>query len=101
MVLAMGGDDTPARPQCPKGKVLDTRSKKAAAGFMVAGIAADRLFLAWQASTHKVETNWRGLVADYMALYWSGMEHAFMLIGHNPTSELEAMAQLFRSRFSV
>jgi anti-sigma factor RsiW len=167
----------------------------AAAGFLVAGIAADRLFLGWQASTRKVETNWRGLVADYMALYtpqtldnlpddeasqraqlhtigqrlgltlepaqlvlsrpvlkraqlleydgvpiaqityldpvhgplalcitrsktgtrhpaqeqrrgmnivyWSGMEHAFMVIGHNPTSELEAMAQLFRSRISV
>ncbi len=167
----------------------------AAAGFLVAGIAADRLFLGWQASTHKVETNWRGRVADYMALYtpqtldhlpddeasqraqlhtigqrlgltlepaqlalprpalkraqlleydgvpiaqityldpvhgplalcitrsktgsrhpaqeqrrgmnivyWSGMEHAFMVIGHNPTPELEGMAQLFRSRFSV
>ncbi len=28
MVLAMGGDETPAKPQCPKGKVLDTRSNK-------------------------------------------------------------------------
>jgi hypothetical protein len=28
MVLAMGGDDAPAKPQCPKGKVLDTRSNK-------------------------------------------------------------------------
>jgi tetratricopeptide (TPR) repeat protein len=28
MVLAMGGDETPSKPQCPKGKVLDTRSNK-------------------------------------------------------------------------
>jgi anti-sigma factor RsiW len=164
----------------------------AAAGFLLAGIAADRLFLG---SIHKIDTNWRAMVADYMALYtpqtldhlpddeasqraqlqtigqrlgltlepaqlalsrpvfkraqlleydgvpiaqityldpvhgplalcitrsktgsrhpaqeqrrgmnivyWSGMEHAFMVIGHNPTPELEIMAQLFKSRFSV
>lgn len=37
----------------------------AAAGFMVTGIIADRLFLNWQTPTH----GWRGLVAEYMALY--------------------------------
>jgi anti-sigma factor RsiW len=167
----------------------------AAAGFLLAGVAADRLFLGWQASSRKTETNWRGLVADYMALYtpqtldhlptddasqraqlqtlsqrlglalepaqltlpgpalkraqlleydgvpiaqityldpvhgplalcitrsktgtrhpateqrngmnivyWSGMHHAFMVIGYNPMSELEIMARLFGSRISV
>lgn len=167
----------------------------AAAGFLLTGIAADRLFLGWQTSTPKVTTNWRGLVADYMALYtpqtldhlpddeasqraqlqtvgqrlglalapaqlklpgpalkraqlleyegvtiaqityldprhgplalcitrsaigtrdpaqeqrrgmnivfWSDMGYAYMLIGRNPTSELEAMAQVVRSRLSV
>lgn len=167
----------------------------AAAGFLVAGVLADRLFLGWQASGHKDTQNWRGLVADYMALYvpqtlehlpddeaslraqlqtidqrlnlalepaqlvlphpvfkraqlleydgvpiaqisyldplhgplalcitrsktgtrapkheqrhgmnivyWSGLTHAYMVIGRNPPPELEAMATLFRSRFSV
>lgn len=37
----------------------------AAAGFVVAGVIADRLFLDWRTPTH----GWRGLVAEYMALY--------------------------------
>ena len=40
-----------------------------AASFMVAGIAADRLFQAWQTPAPSSEISWRGLVADYMALY--------------------------------
>ncbi|MDB5980092.1 MAG: transrane transcriptional regulator [Pseudomonas sp.] len=37
----------------------------AAAGFVMAGVIADRLFLDWRTPTH----GWRGLVAEYMALY--------------------------------
>lgn len=37
----------------------------AAAGFVVAGVIADRLFLDWRTPTR----GWRGLVAEYMALY--------------------------------
>lgn len=37
----------------------------AAASFMIAGVVADRLFLDWRTPTH----SWRGLVAQYMALY--------------------------------
>ncbi|MDB6145796.1 MAG: hypothetical protein JWP80_4840 [Pseudomonas sp.] len=36
-----------------------------AAGFVLAGAVADRLFLNWRTPTH----GWRGLVAEYMALY--------------------------------
>jgi anti-sigma factor RsiW len=39
----------------------------AAAGLVVSGVLADRLFLGWQSSQEK--HNWRGLVADYMSLY--------------------------------
>jgi anti-sigma factor RsiW len=39
----------------------------AAAGLVVSGVLADRLFLGWQASQE--EDNWRQLVADYMVLY--------------------------------
>lgn len=167
----------------------------AAAGFLLAGIAADRLYLGWQTSFPKVATHWRGQVADSMALYtpqtldhlpndeasqrvqlqtlgqrlgralepaqlklprpalkraqlleyngvpiaqiiyldplhgplalcitrstvgnrdpaqeqrrrmnivyWSDMAYAYLLIGRNPLSEMEAMAQLVRSRLSV
>ncbi|WP_017906889.1 anti-sigma factor family protein [Pseudomonas asplenii] len=40
-----------------------------AASFMVAGIAADRLFQAWQAPRQEHEVSWRSVVADYMTLY--------------------------------
>lgn len=40
-----------------------------AASFMVAGVAADRLFQVWQTPAPPSEISWRGLVADYMALY--------------------------------
>lgn len=39
----------------------------AAAGLVVSGVLADRLFLGWQSNQQK--NNWRGLVADYMSLY--------------------------------
>lgn len=165
----------------------------AAAGLVISGVLADRLFLGWQSSQQK--DNWRGLVADYMTLYvpqtldhlpsdeaaqrvqlrtidtrlglnllpaqvalphpqfkraqileydgvaiaqityldpvhgpmalcitrsndgsrdfaqerrhgmnivyWADMEHAWMLIGHNPTDELENMAKLLRSRLNT
>jgi hypothetical protein len=31
-------------------------------------------------------------------VYWADMEHAWMLIGHNPLSELEEMATLIKTR---
>ena len=34
-------------------------------------------------------------------VYWADMEHAWMLIGHNPAAELEDMAKLLRSRLSA
>ncbi len=34
-------------------------------------------------------------------VYWADMEHAWMLIGHNPASELEDMAKLLRGRLSA
>ena len=34
-------------------------------------------------------------------VYWADMEHAWMLIGHNPANELEDMAKLLRSRLSA
>jgi anti-sigma factor RsiW len=34
-------------------------------------------------------------------VYWADLEHAWMLIGHNPAAELEDMARLLRSRFSA
>ncbi|WP_248795779.1 anti-sigma factor family protein [Pseudomonas sp. MWU13-2105] len=165
-----------------------------AASFMVAGIAADRLFQAWQTPAPSSEISWRGLVADYMVLYtaqtlenlpgddadhraqlhsveqhlglalepaqvqlpaaqlkraqmleyehtpiaqinyldpqhgplalcithsktgtralaqevrhgmnvvfWSGPTYAYMLIGHNPLTELNGMADLLRQRFA-
>jgi len=58
----------------------------AAAGLVAGGVLADRLFLGWQASrqTH----NWRGLVADYMALYVPET------LDHLPTDETTRRAQL-------
>lgn len=165
----------------------------AAAGLVVSGVLADRLFLGWQAI--EPQHNWRGLVADYMSLYvpetlehlssdeasqraqlrtidtrlglsllpgqlalprvqfkraqileydgvaiaqityldpahgamalcvtrsnsgsrhfaherrhemnvvyWADTEHAWMLIGHNPASELEEMAKLLKGRLDA
>jgi anti-sigma factor RsiW len=34
-------------------------------------------------------------------VYWADMEHAWMLIGHNPAAELEDMARLLRTRISA
>ena len=34
-------------------------------------------------------------------VYWADMEHAWMLIGHNPAAELEDMAKLLRTRISA
>ena len=34
-------------------------------------------------------------------VYWADMGHAWMLIGHNPAAELEAMAKLLRTRLST
>jgi anti-sigma factor RsiW len=34
-------------------------------------------------------------------VYWADMEHAWMLIGHNPVAELEGMAKLIRTRVST
>jgi hypothetical protein len=58
----------------------------AAAGLLAGGVLADRLFLGWQASqqTH----NWRGLVADYMALYVPET------LDHLPADETTQRAQL-------
>ncbi|MHC8320154.1 anti-sigma factor family protein [Pseudomonas sp. GB2N2] len=179
---------SPARPALNRRWFL-----AAAAGLVVSGVLADRLFLGWQAMEPK--HNWRGLVADYMSLYvpqtlehlpndeaaqraqlrtidarlglslspaqlvlprpefkraqileydgvaiaqityldpahgalalcitrsnsgsrhfaherrhemnvvyWADMEHAWMLIGHNPAPELEVMAKLLKARLSA
>ncbi|MFJ7281536.1 anti-sigma factor family protein [Pseudomonas sp. NPDC099000] len=179
---------SPERPAMNRRRFL-----AAAAGLVVSGVVADRLFLGWQLSQQK--SNWRGLVADYMSLYvpqtlehlpvdeasqraqlrtidarlglsltpaqlalprselkraqileydgmpiaqityldpahgpialcakrsnlgsrhfaheirhgmnvvyWADMEHAWMLIGHNPAAELQVMAKLLRSRLSA
>jgi hypothetical protein len=165
----------------------------AAAGLVVSGMVADRLFIGWQRGRQL--NNWRTLIADYMALhvpqtldnlpadeaaqraqlrtidarlgltlaparlalphaqfkraqileydgmpiaqmiwldpshgplalcvtrsssgsrpfaherrrelnivYWADLEHAWMLIGHNPAAELEDMARLLRTRISA
>ena len=34
-------------------------------------------------------------------VYWADLEHAWMLIGHNPAAELEDMARLLRTRISA
>ncbi|QCY12134.1 transcriptional regulator [Pseudomonas sp. MPC6] len=179
---------SPARPAMNRRWFL-----AAAAGLVVCGVVADRLFLSWQSSSQK--NSWRALVADSMALYvpqtldhlpsdeaaqraqlrtidarlglnlaparlalpraqfkraqileydgvpiaqmtwldpahgplalcvtransgsrpfaherrrglnvvyWADMEHAWMLLGHNPAAELEDMARLLRSRLSA
>ncbi|WP_085696051.1 anti-sigma factor [Pseudomonas sp. B26(2017)] len=57
----------------------------AAAGVALAGVAADRLFLAWQMQQSH---NWRELVGDYMALYVP------QTLEHLPTDEASQLAQL-------
>ncbi|CAI8703215.1 Transcriptional regulator [Pseudomonas sp. IT-P74] len=72
---------SPARPGLSRRWFL-----AAAAGLLAGGVLADRLFLGWQASrqTH----NWRGLVADYMALYVPET------LDHLPGDEAAQRAQL-------
>ncbi|PNB46893.1 transcriptional regulator [Pseudomonas sp. GW456-12-10-14-LB2] len=57
----------------------------AAAGVALAGVAADRLLLAWQTQQSH---NWRELVGDYMALYVP------QTLEHLPTDEASQLAQL-------
>jgi anti-sigma factor RsiW len=57
----------------------------AAAGMVLAGVAADRLFLGWQAQQSH---NWRELVGDYMALYVP------QTLEHLATDEDSELAQL-------
>ncbi|MGH8384321.1 MAG: anti-sigma factor family protein [Pseudomonas sp.] len=52
----------PARPALSRRWFL-----AAAAGLVMSGVLADRLFIGWQMSQQK--ENWRQLVADYMTLY--------------------------------
>jgi hypothetical protein len=58
----------------------------AAAGLVVSGVLADRLFLGWQLSQQK--NNWRDLVADYMSLYVP------QTLDHLPTDEATQRVQL-------
>lgn len=58
----------------------------AAAGLVVSGVLADRLFLGWQWSQQK--NNWRGLVADYMSLYVP------QTLDHLPSDEAAQRVQL-------
>jgi len=58
----------------------------AAAGLLAGGVLADRLFLGWQESQQT--SNWRGLVADYMALYVP------QTLDHLPSDETTQRAQL-------
>ncbi|CAI8795948.1 Transcriptional regulator [Pseudomonas sp. IT-347P] len=57
----------------------------AAAALLAGGVLADRLFLAWRAAQ---SNTWRGLVADYMALYGP------QTLDHLPTDEASQRAQL-------
>ncbi|MHC8366614.1 anti-sigma factor family protein [Pseudomonas sp. ZT5P21] len=72
---------SPARPAMSRRWFL-----AAAAGLVVSGVVADRLFLGWQSSQRK--SNWRGLVADYMALYVP------QTLEHLPNDEATQRAQL-------
>jgi anti-sigma factor RsiW len=76
--------DTLPSPERPS---MDRRWFLAAAAGLVAGsVVADRLFLGWQLSQEK--HNWRGLVADYMALYVPET------LEHLPSDEATQLAQL-------
>ena len=72
---------SPARPAMNRRRFL-----AAAAGLVLSGVLADRLFLGWQSSQQK--NNWRGLVADYMALYVP------QTLDHLPSDEAAQRAQL-------
>lgn len=72
---------SPARPGLNRRWFL-----AAAAGLVVSGVLADRLFLGWQSSQEK--HNWRGLVADYMSLYVP------QTLEHLPSDEATQRAQL-------
>ncbi|WP_419710364.1 anti-sigma factor family protein [Pseudomonas sp. NFX224] len=71
----------PARPALNRRWFL-----AAAAGLVVSGVLADRLFLGWQASQE--EENWRQLVADYMVLYIP------QTLDHLPNDETAQRTQL-------
>jgi anti-sigma factor RsiW len=58
----------------------------AAAGLVVSGVLADRLFLGWQMSQQK--NNWRSLVAEYMSLYVP------QTLDHLPSDEAAQRVQL-------
>jgi anti-sigma factor RsiW len=72
---------SPARPALSRRWFL-----AAAAGLVVSGVLADRLFLGWQ--TSQQQNNWRGLVANYMELYVPET------LDHLPTDEATQRAQL-------
>jgi len=57
----------------------------AAAALVAGGVLADRLFLGWHVAQ---SNNWRGLVADYMALYVP------QTLDHLPTDDAAQRAQL-------
>lgn len=59
-----------------------------AAGFLVAGVAVDRLFLHWMEDTEEKTSNWRALVADYMSLYIP------QTLEHLPVDPAAQLAQL-------
>lgn len=71
----------PARPGMSRRWFL-----AAAAGLVVSGVLADRLFLGWQLSQQK--NNWRDLVADYMSLYVP------QTLEHLPSDEATQRVQL-------
>lgn len=71
----------PARPGMSRRWFL-----AAAAGLVVSGVLADRLFLGWQLSQQK--NNWRDLVADYMSLYVP------QTLEHLPSDEAAQRVQL-------
>ncbi|WP_212627459.1 transcriptional regulator [Pseudomonas sp. PP3] len=76
-------DTLPAAPRPP----LSRRwFLAAAAGLVVSGVLADRLFLGWQASQEN--ENWRQLVADYMVLYIP------QTLDHLPNDEAAQRSQL-------
>ncbi|MVV47388.1 transcriptional regulator [Pseudomonas sp. PB120] len=72
---------SPERPQMNRRWFL-----AAAATLVASGVLADRLFLGWQSSQE--QNNWRGLVADYMALYVP------QTLEHLPSDDAAQQAQL-------
>ncbi|MBV4458560.1 transcriptional regulator [Pseudomonas sp. COR58] len=72
---------SPARPGISRRWFIGA----AAAALALGGVAADRLFLGWQA---RQPHNWRAMVGDYMALYVP------QTLEHLPTDEASQRAQL-------